>query len=159
MAEEEAKLWQLVDENLLEINNDHFPTAVFQRRIVSLRDEEGKVFYALEEDMDSLNLGSINSDRVVKVAAIKSSDKFRALDEVLETTDFFGKLMAACEITGKDKEALAIMVKPNFMFMYSRKDLSIYTDPVKSLFFQKLEQGELDTELNRKLFELFAGME
>ena len=40
-------------DDLLEINNDHFPTAVFQRRVVSLQDERGDIFLALEEDMDT----------------------------------------------------------------------------------------------------------
>jgi uncharacterized protein (DUF362 family) len=87
------------------------------------------VFYALEEDMDTLNLGSIGSDRVVRVAAIKGDDKFKALDDALEATDFFGKLDAACANSGKGREVFAIIVKPNFMFMYSTKDPSTYTDP------------------------------
>ena len=143
LAEEEAKFWPLADENLLEVNNDHFPTAVLQRRIVSLREEGGKVFHALEEDMDPLNLGSINSGRVVKVAAVKNSDKLEALDEVLAATDFFGKLEAAGEQSGKGQEALAIIVKPNFMFMYSTQDPSTYTDPqlVEHLLDRMYERG------------------
>ena len=50
----------LLDEGILEINNDYFPTAVFQRRIVSFTDSAGEVFLALKEDMDILNLSSIN---------------------------------------------------------------------------------------------------
>jgi len=140
---EEAKPWQVIDDRLLEINNDHFPTAVFQRRLVALRDEAGELFYALEEDMDTLNLGSINSDRVVKVAAIKGSDKFKALDDVLEMTDFFGRLETACQQSGKSKEAFSIIVKPNFMFMYSTKDPSTYTDPqlVEHLMDRLVEKG------------------
>jgi hypothetical protein len=67
----EGKTFQTLDDNILELNNDHFPTGVFQRRVVSLRDEKGDLYLAMEEDMDTLNLGSINSDRVVTVAAIK----------------------------------------------------------------------------------------
>ena len=118
-----------VGDPILEINNDHFPTAVFQRRIVSLRDPKGDERLALEENMDPLNLGSIRSDRVVKTAAIRGPDKFANLDEVLEQTGFFGKLEEACARTGKKKEDLAIIVKPNFMFMYSTKDRSTFTDP------------------------------
>ncbi len=129
LREEEAHSLPIVDDPLLEINNDHFPTAVFQRRIVALRDEPGNRLYALEEDMDTLNLGSTNSERVVKVAAIKGNDKFQVLDEVLEAADFFGKLEAARARSGKSKEAFAVIVKPNFMFMYSTKDPSTYTDP------------------------------
>jgi uncharacterized protein (DUF362 family) len=143
LGKDEAKFFETSDENLLEVNNDHFPTAVFQRRIVALRDPTGNIFHALEEDMDTLNLGSINSDRVVKVAVIKSSDKFKALDEVLRATDFFGRLDAACERSGKSKDTFAVIVKPNFMFMYSTKDPSTYTDPqlVEHLMDRMGERG------------------
>jgi uncharacterized protein (DUF362 family) len=139
----ERKSFQTVGDNLLEIDNDHFPTAVFQRRIVSLRDERGNTNLAMEEDMDPLNLGSINSDRVVKAAAIKKQDKFEALDEVLEVTGFFPKLDAARERSGKSKESFSIIVKPNFMFMYSTKDPSTYTDPslVEHLIDRLFQRG------------------
>jgi uncharacterized protein (DUF362 family) len=119
----------MLDENLLEINNDHFPTGTFQRRVVSMADAEGKLFYALEEDMDPHILRSINSNKLVKVAATRDSDKCNALKSVLEATEFFHKLNKACERSGKSKENFAIIVKPNFMFMYSTKDRSTYTDP------------------------------
>ncbi|MBP1695408.1 MAG: hypothetical protein H6Q41_596 [Deltaproteobacteria bacterium] len=129
LPENEAISFKMKDENLLEINNDHFPTATFQRRVVAMTDEQGKLFYALEEDMDPHILRSIHSDKLVKVAAVKDSDKFRALKSVLEATDFFNKLDKACEGSDKSKEDFAIIVKPNFMFMYSTKDRSTYTDP------------------------------
>jgi len=125
----EGKTFQTVDDNILELNNDHFPTGVFQRRVVSLRDEKGDLYLAMEEDMDTLNLGGINSDRVATVASIKDPDKFKALDKVLEAAGFFPKLDAARQKSGKSKEDFFIMVKPNFMFVYSTKDLSTYTDP------------------------------
>jgi len=125
----EGKSFQMVDENILELNNDHFPTAVFQRRVVSLRDEKGDLYLAMEEDMDPLNLGNIHSDRVVTAAAIKNPDKFKALDGVLEAAAFFEKLDGACQKSGKKKEDFFIVVKPNFMFMYNTQDHSTYTDP------------------------------
>jgi len=125
----EGKSFQMVDENILELNNDHFPTGVFQRRVVSLRDEKGTLYLAMEEDMDTLNLGNINSDRVVTVAAIKDPDKFKALDKVLEATAFFQKLDGVWQKSGKKKEDFFIVVKPNFMFMYNTQDPSTYTDP------------------------------
>ena len=143
LSEDNAKSFSTMNDNLLEINNDHFPTAVFQRRVVELRDDAGTTFWALEEDMDTLNLGSINSDKVVKVAAIKDTDKFRALDRVLETTDFFAKLDRVFDQSGKAKEAFSIIVKPNFMFMYSVKDRSTFTDPelVEYLIDRMFERG------------------
>jgi len=88
LPEDEATPFKMVDENLLEINNDHFPTATFQRRMFAMTDDQGKLFYALEEDMDPHILRSFNSDRQVKVAAIRDSDKFNAMKAVLEATDF-----------------------------------------------------------------------
>ena len=79
--------------------------------------------------MDPHILRSINSDRTVKVAALRDSDKFNALKNVLEATEFFHKLDRARESSGKRKEDFAIVIKPNFMFMYSTKDPSTYTDP------------------------------
>ena len=139
----EADSWPRVQDHLLEINNDHFPTAVFQRRIIALQNSKGQVFPSLEENMDTLNLGSLQSDRVVKVAAIKGADKFGILDEVLEKTDFFKKLEEARKRSGKNQEDFAIIVKPNFMFMYSTKDPSTYTDPqlVEHLLERMYEQG------------------
>jgi hypothetical protein len=37
-----------------------------------------------------------------------------------------------------------------------RRFARLLADPLKSLFFQKSEQGELDTEANRKLYQLFT---
>jgi uncharacterized protein (DUF362 family) len=121
--------FKMLDENLLEINNDHFPSGTFQRRVVSMADAQGKLFYALEEDMDPHILRSIHSDKVVKVVAMRENDKFSALKSVLEATDFFRKLEMAWERSGKRKEDFSIIVKPNFMFMYSTLDPTTYTDP------------------------------
>lgn len=135
--------WERVGEPILEINNDHFPTAVFQRRIVFLKDAEGRGRLALEENMDPLNLGSIRSHRAVKAAAVRGPDKFANLDAVLEQTGFFPKLEEACRRTKKKKEDLAILVKPNFMFMYSVKDRSTFTDPelIEHLLQRMHERG------------------
>jgi uncharacterized protein (DUF362 family) len=143
LSGDEAISFKMLDENLLEINNDHFPTGTFQRRVVAMADTEGKLFYALEEDMDPHILRSIHSDRVVKVAAIRDSDKFNALKAVLAATDFFPKLDRAWEGSGKKKEDFAIIVKPNFMFMYSTLDPTTYTDPelVEYLIDRMHERG------------------
>lgn len=143
LSGDEVISFKTVDKNLLEINNDHFPTATFQRRIVAMTDDQGKLFYALEEDMDPHLLRSINSDRVVSVVAVRDGDKFKALKTVLEGTDFFSKLDRAWQRSGKRKEDFAIIVKPNFMFMYSTKDPSTYTDPelVEYLIDQMHDRG------------------
>ena len=139
----EAVSFKMLDENLLEINNDHFPTGTFQRRVVAMADAEGQLFYALEEDMDPHILRSIHSDKVVKVAAIRNKDKFSALKQVLEATGFLGKLDQVWKRSGKKQEDFAIIVKPNFMFMYSTLDPTTYTDPelVESLIDRMHERG------------------
>ncbi len=143
LSGEEAISFEMKDENLLEISNDHFPTATFQRRVVAMTDDQGKLFYALEEDMDPHILRSINSDKLVRVAAIRDSDKFSALNSVLDVTEFLHKLDETCTGSGKRREDFAIIVKPNFMFMYSTKDRSTYTDPelVEFLIDRMHERG------------------
>jgi uncharacterized protein (DUF362 family) len=143
LSEDEAISFKMLDENLLEINNDHFPTATFQRRVVAMADAEGKLFYALEEDMDPHILRSIHSDKVVKVVAIRDKDKFSALKQVLEATDFLDKLDQVWKHSGKKKEDFAIIVKPNFMFMYSTLDPTTYIDPelVEFLIDRMHERG------------------
>ncbi len=46
------------DQNVLEINFDHYSTGVFQRRVVKVTDASGVPFFALEEDMKHINLAS-----------------------------------------------------------------------------------------------------
>jgi uncharacterized protein (DUF362 family) len=129
LSREDGESFPDSEQILLEINNDHYPTAVFQRRIVELKGEHGKGLLALEENMDLLNLGSINSDRIAKVVAVKDPDKFLAMDKVIEKTGFFDTLNTSRKRSGKDKNEFSVIIKPNFMFMYSLKDPSTYTDP------------------------------
>lgn len=143
LQREEVDKFPLPESILLEINNDHYPTAVFQRRIVELKDGTDRSSLALEENMDALNLGSIDCDRIAKVAAVRHPDKFNALDQVIQMTDFFNKLESAWEKCGKDKKDFSIIIKPNFMFMYSLKDRTTFTDPelVEYLINQIHKQG------------------
>jgi uncharacterized protein (DUF362 family) len=143
LSGDEAISFKMLDENLLEINNDHFPTGTFQRRVVAMADAEGELFYALEEDMDPHLLRSVHSDKVVKVVVIRDKDKLSALKQVLEATDFVGKLDQVWKHSGKKKEDFAIIVKPNFMFMYSTLDPTTYTDPelVEFLIDRMHERG------------------
>ncbi|NIO06037.1 MAG: DUF362 domain-containing protein, partial [Proteobacteria bacterium] len=129
LSREEGDQFPPVKRVLLEINNDHYPTAVFQRRIVELKETDGQVRLALEENMDPLNLASIDSDHKAVVAAVKDPNKHKALEQVIEMTGFFDKMEAVRRETGKNKEAFSIIIKPNFMFMYSLKDRTTFTDP------------------------------
>jgi uncharacterized protein (DUF362 family) len=114
---------------VLEINNDHFPTAVFQRRVILVQDPAGDTCLALEEDMDLLRVEAENSTQKVTVAAIKHPDKFNALDSVLATTGFLDLVNAAWQTSGKSKAEFAIVIKPNFMFAYNKSDHTTFTDP------------------------------
>lgn len=128
---------------LLEIINDHFPTGVLKRQVVEKNDPEGELYRGMEEETDPLNLGSINSEKIARVVAIKDPNKFHALKEVLNQTGFFDILEIERQKAKKSKEELAIIIKPNFMFMYSRNDPSTYTDPelIEYLIDQIYAQG------------------
>jgi len=126
---EEADRLIAPQEDVLEISNDQYPTATFQRRIVVLPGIDGSRAFALEEDMNAINLESIRSNKTATVAAIKDPDRFRALDQVLEATDFFTLVDEAQSKSNKSKDEFSIIIKPNFSFMYSLTDISTFTDP------------------------------
>jgi uncharacterized protein (DUF362 family) len=114
---------------ILEVNNDHFPTAVFQRRIVKVRDPSGHQCLALEEDMTLMRLEARNSRKRVVVASIRDDDKFAALDRVLEETGFDDLVQERLAASGKDCGEFCVVIKPNFMFAYNKLDATTYTDP------------------------------
>jgi len=118
-----------VGDPLIEINNDHYPTAVFQRRIVKVLDPSGEECLALEEDMSRMRLESINSDKKVTVASIKDENKFDALDKALEETGFDKLVEESLAGSNKARADFSIVIKPNFMFAYDKKDETTYTDP------------------------------
>lgn len=124
-----APLFIKLGQPVLEINNDHFPTAVFQRRIIEVKDPSGETCLALEEDMDLMRLEAENSTKEVTVASIKDPDKIKALEAVLEITSFFDLVTSAWQASGKPKQEFSILIKPNFMFAYNKSDHTTYTDP------------------------------
>jgi uncharacterized protein (DUF362 family) len=63
------------------------------------------------------------------VVAIKGDDKFAMLDRILEETGFFEILERRFKETGRSREEFSVVIKPNFMYMHSKKDISSYTDP------------------------------
>ncbi|MEJ2430767.1 MAG: DUF362 domain-containing protein [Deltaproteobacteria bacterium] len=126
----EGKLFLKVGPPVIEINNDHFPTAVFQRRITTVRDPSGEQCLALEEDMELMRFEPINSDKTVTVASIKNEgNKFDALDEVLNQTGFAALVEERLTASGKNKADFSIVIKPNFMFAYNKRDRTTFTDP------------------------------
>lgn len=142
VAEDRDRL-MIPAEDVLEINNDHFPTATFQRRVVVLPGLGGGLALALEEDMSVINLEPIASDQSATVAAVSDPDRFEALDRVLESTRFFTLLDDAQKRSGKSKDQFSVVVKPNFSFMYSLTDISTFTDPklVEHLIDRMHERG------------------
>ena len=114
---------------ILEVNNDHYPTAVFQRRIVEVEDGSGARCLALEEDMRTLRLEAVGCDRKTTVAAIRGVDKLQALDAVLDATAFDDIIEDKLRGSGKDRAGFSIAIKPNFMFAYDKRDRTTYTDP------------------------------
>ncbi|MFA6148160.1 MAG: DUF362 domain-containing protein [bacterium] len=116
-------------EPVLEVNNDHFPTAIFQRRIVEVLDPSGQRCLALEDDMSLLRIEAIGTVRKATVASIRDEDKFAALNRVLEETGFDAILETRRKDSGKARQDFSIVIKPNFMFAYDKRDRSTYTDP------------------------------
>lgn len=114
---------------VLEVNNDQYPTAVFQRRIVEVQDAPGARTLALEEDMRTVRLEAIGCARKTVVAAIRGDDKLPALDCALEATRFDDIIDEKARASAKDRAAFSIAIKPNFMFAYDKRDVSTYTDP------------------------------
>ena len=124
-----APLFIKLGQPVLEVNNDHFPTAVFQRRIIEVRDPSGETCLALEEDMDLMRLEAENSTQKVTVASIKDADKIKALDSVLDITKFLDLVKDKWQASGKPQSEFLIIIKPNFMFAYNKSDHTTYTDP------------------------------
>ena len=126
---ERIPLLRKIGEPVLEVNNDHFPTAVFQRRIVEVLDPSGQRCLALEDDMSLLRLEPAGTGRKATVASIRDEDKFAALDRVLGETGFDALLEAKRDGSGKARPDFSIVIKPSFMFAYDKRDRSTYTDP------------------------------
>ncbi len=114
---------------LIEVNNDHFPTAVFQRRIIEVLDCSGTNCLALEENMNPMRLDAINSGRKVKVAVIRKENKFQALEDVLNATGFWEFITGRFISSNKSVDDFSVVIKPNFMFAYNKADRSTFTDP------------------------------
>jgi uncharacterized protein (DUF362 family) len=68
-------------------------------------------------------------DRPHRVISVRGEDKLALLDDALDRADLAGALERRLGETGRSRGALAIAIKPNFMFMYSERDRSTFTDP------------------------------
>jgi uncharacterized protein (DUF362 family) len=77
------------------------------------------------------------------VSAVRGEDKKDTLDKVLTDSRFFEVLEKYREDSGKKKTDFRIVIKPNFMMTYHKKDCTTYTDPelVEHLVDQLYEAG------------------
>ena len=122
-------LFERVGPPLLDVRNDHFPTAVFQRRIIRVKDPSGETCLALEEAMDTLRRAAVNHHGKVVVASVRHDDAKAALETALADGLFWKTLEDVRVLSGKDRADLSIVIKPNFMFAYNKRDRSTFTDP------------------------------
>lgn len=83
------------------------------------------------------------------VVVLTGDDKFKLMDEVLERANFFGVLDDAYDKSGRTKPDFAVVIKPNFMFMHSKKDFSTFTDPelVEALVDRLVDRGYTNVTL------------
>lgn len=77
------------------------------------------------------------------VVVKKGEEKFKLLDQVLEETKFFEILEKKYVETKKSKDDFSVVIKPNFMYLHHKKDISTYTDPelVEALVNKIAEKG------------------
>ncbi|MDH4185103.1 MAG: DUF362 domain-containing protein [Nitrospinota bacterium] len=64
-----------------------------------------------------------------KVVVETGADKFHTLEKALEKSGFFQALDHHHQASGAPKEKFRVVIKPNFMFLHHKKDVSTYTDP------------------------------
>ena len=138
-------------EPILQIKNDYFPTAVFQRRVVALKDAEGHEWLALEENMDTARPGKHPLESGGEGGRDPGPRQVREPRRGPGTNRFLRQAKRGRQPDGEEKEDLAIIVKPNFMFMYSTKDRSTFTDPglIEHLINRIHDQGIPQSILRR----------
>lgn len=96
-----------------------------------------QTFYLKKETIVPENTGPAT------VVALKGDDKFDLLDKVIDESGFFNVLEKRFVETGKSREEFAVVIKPNFMYLHHKKDISTYTDPtlVEHLVDKIVEKG------------------
>jgi uncharacterized protein (DUF362 family) len=78
-----------------------------------------------------------------KVVVRSGLDKFALLNQVVNEAGFWDVLDCQFKASGKSKPDYRVVIKPNFMFMHAKKDVSTYTDPtlVEALVDQIVARG------------------
>jgi len=84
-----------------------------------------------EEHTDFLRQPVVNPKPLgpATVAVCTGGDKFAMLHRALEESGFKDVLDRRFRESGKDAKDFRVVIKPNFMFMHSKADVSTYTDP------------------------------
>lgn len=101
-----------------------------------------EVYQSWKIDKDKYQEMCIGEEKT-KVACFCDEDKFKALDQVLEKTDFFEILDRKWRASCKEKKEFFIAIKSNFMMTYNKEDKSTYTDPeLVECLFNKLYDHE-----------------
>ncbi len=114
---------------LLEVNNDHLTTGVLQRNIIRVRRLRDEYVLGLEENMNQMRLEAVGSEKSCVVASIKGAKKTGDLEDVLNLTGFSKLLDDKLKVSRKSQDQFLIVIKPNFMFAYNKRDRSTFTDP------------------------------
>jgi uncharacterized protein (DUF362 family) len=152
-------------EDMFTLIGDHFPTALLERKMVRVKNGKGETFYALACCVNPINPLPINSDKSTSVVVLTYEDtsdydgkvpteekvmrtynnpeKFKVLDKVIEESKFFDMLERKYHESEKSRSDFSIIIKPNFMFMYSIDDRTTFTDPalVEHLVTRLIEKG------------------
>ena len=71
----------------------------------------------------------IKTTPTTTVVVRRGEDKFALLDQVVTESGFWDVLERRFAASGKSKPDFRVVIKPNFMFMHSKRDISSYTDP------------------------------
>lgn len=68
-------------------------------------------------------------ERAHRVVSLRGDDKHALLEQALAEAGLAAALERRLAETGRTPATLAVAIKPNFMFMYSERDRSTFTDP------------------------------
>ncbi|MBZ5510996.1 MAG: DUF362 domain-containing protein [Acidobacteriia bacterium] len=83
------------------------------------------------------------------VVVRSGDDKMALLGQVLDESGFFDVLERHFVASGKSRDDFRVVIKPNFMYMHSKRDHSTYTDPglVESLVDRIVARGFINVAL------------
>lgn len=78
-----------------------------------------------------------------KTEAKDDSDRFEVLDRVIEHAGFWDDLAERLGESGKERADFLIAIKPNLMMFYSKRDMSVITEPalVEHLVDRLVDRG------------------